>query len=62
MNGYLSATLPSKKNCEHRAADINLERFSNHDGDGSENVTINMNSRFFLNAVAIIATRFKCQM
>ena len=31
------------------------------DGDGSENVTTKMNSRFF-NVVTIIPTRFKCQV
>ena len=35
--------------------------FSNDDCDGSENVTIKTNSRF-LSVVAIIPTRFKCQM
>ena len=35
--------------------------FRNDDGDGSENITIATNSRFS-NVVAIIPTRFKCQM
>ena len=39
-----------------------LGKISNDDGDGSENVTIKINSRF-TNVVAIIPTCFKsCQM
>ena len=38
-----------------------LESFSNDDGNDSQNVTINMNSRFS-NFIAIIPTRFKCWM
>ena len=43
----------TKKNCW-----ISLGSFSIDDGDGSENVTLNMNQRFF-NFVAFIPVRWK---
>ena len=38
-----------------------IRSFSNDDDDGSENVTIKMNSRF-LNDAVVIPTSFWCQM
>ena len=49
---YMKCT-PGKKNCW-----ISLGSFSIDDGDGSENVTLNMNQRFF-NFVAFIPVRWK---
>ena len=42
--------------------DYKKESFSNGEADGSENVPIKMDSRFFSNIITIIPTRFICQM
>ena len=56
---FFSPVDPKVSSVQYLTVRKMLGGFSNGDRDGRENVTIKMNSQFFLKVIVIIPSRFK---